>query len=83
MALSKVIKDFKVPEATPQNLAVAAAVVVVGQPLYAGLKQTVIFFSSLTGRQQSRFVAGQPFHAAACRAHLEEPDRSMLQDRKV
>jgi len=56
MALSKINfpKDWKIPEATPQNLAVAAAVLIVGQPVLAGLKQTVVFFSSLTGRQQAR-----------------------------
>ena len=42
----------KMPELTPQNAAVAVGVAFVAPHVYAGLKQTVIFFGSLTGRQQ-------------------------------
>ena len=42
------------PEMNAQNVAIAVAGVALAQPVYAGLKQTVIFIGSLTGRQQKR-----------------------------
>ena len=42
------------PELTGQNVGVAVAAAFLVPHVYAGLKQTVIFFGSLTGRQQKR-----------------------------
>lgn len=63
MALKLKLEGLKVPEATPQNIAVALACCVVAQPVYAGLKQTVVFFASLTGRQQARIDKYNEMHA--------------------
>ena len=51
--LDKVMDKVKAVEFTTQNLAVVMCCAAVAPPLFKGLKQTVVFFSSLTGRQQA------------------------------
>jgi len=59
----KVLDKVKAVEFTPQNLAVVACCAVVAPPLYQGLKQTVVFFASLTGRQQARIEKYNDMHS--------------------
>eukprot|EP00614_Pseudopedinella_elastica_P035334 CAMPEP_0172615518 /NCGR_PEP_ID=MMETSP1068-20121228/60207_1 /TAXON_ID=35684 /ORGANISM="Pseudopedinella elastica, Strain CCMP716" /LENGTH=374 /DNA_ID=CAMNT_0013420685 /DNA_START=23 /DNA_END=1147 /DNA_ORIENTATION=+ len=54
---------MEIPEMTPANVVVALACVMVARPILAGLKQTVVFFASLTGRQQSRIEKYNDMHS--------------------
>lgn len=69
----------KLPEANVQNAVLVGAAIVVFNPLFGAMKHTVVFLSSLTGRQQARINKYNELHAKET-AKDREDDYSTLVD---